>query len=453
MSRMLCTSTLIVVALCAAVPASASLGHADDQSDEKPLSLARALELAQAQNPQLLVLRARQARAEGRLLSTRQGILPTISFDATYLRADLGLLDNVPTIEAGVPPGIAWRDVNPVEGNAVGVQVVQPLVNFGAWEARRQAARQEDAARLSVQRAEDEVTVATVAAYYGIRSAQRQVTAERRGLQAARRGLAQARGALEEGLVSPLDVLQARTRVADMRARVAVAKSRVTRAESGLRLVLGLDEAPAWVLTDDVPRPPVALPAPATVAPVEQRSDVRAAEEIVRAAEAGVRRARADYLPEVSLVGRYQRTDLGRPLDLDETDWVIGVRLGWSVFAGFGQAGRLDEAQAVKQQASAEWRALRQQGQAEIRDNYAEWHAQRIGWQSASRGVADAEAALALVEGRYAEGLDDMTTLLQAQAEALGAWTREIVARYNAVLAAQRYRLATDAVEAGRWRP
>jgi len=452
---MLYMPMLIAVALCAsgqALATSAGDG-AEDQEQETPLSLARAVELAQAQNPQLRALRARQAGAEGRRLSTRQGILPSISFDATYLRAELGLLDTVPTLEPGVPPGIGWLDANPVEGNAVGVQLIQPLVNFGAWEARRQAGRQEDAARLTVQRAVDEVTVATMAAYYGIRSAQRQVTAERRGLRAARRGLAQARGALEEGLVSPLDVLQARTRVADMRARVAVAKSRVTRAESGLQLVLGLDEAPTWVLTDDIPPPPAALPAPATAAPVDQRSDVRAAEEIVRAAEAGVRRARAAYLPEVSLVGRYQRTDLGRPLDLDETDWVIGVRLGWSVFAGFGQAGRLDEAQAVKQQASAEWRALRQQGQAEIRDNYAEWHAQRIGWQSASRGVADAEAALALVEGRYAEGLDDMTTLLQAQAEALGAWTREIVARYNAVLAAQRYRLATDAVEAGRWHP
>ncbi|NGX16593.1 TolC family protein [Wenzhouxiangella sp. XN24] len=448
-------SMLTAFALCAAGQALATgaMGGAEGRGHETPLSLARALEMAQAQNPQLLVLRARQAGAEGRLLSTRQGILPSISFDATYLRGEFGLLENVPTIEPGVPPGIGWRDVNPVEGNAVGVQVVQPLVNFGAWEARRQAGRQEDAARLSVQRAEDEVTVATVAAYYGIRSAQRQVTAERRGLRAARRGLARAKGALEEGLVSPLDVLQARTRVADMRARVAVAESRVTLAESRLRLVLGLEETPSWVLTDEVPRPPATLPAPATVSPVEQRSDVRAAEEIVRAAEAGVRRARAAYLPEISLVGRYQRTDLGRPLDLDETDWVVGIRLGWSVFSGFGQAGRLDEAQAVERQANAEWRALRQQGQAQIRDNYAEWHAQRIGWQSASRGVADAEAALALVESRYAEGLDDMTTLLQAQAEALGAWTREIVARYNAVLAAQRYRLATDAVEAGRWRP
>lgn len=447
-------SMLMVLALCGAGQASAAtrMDEVDHRNDEC-LSLARALELAQAQNPQLQALRARQAGAEGRLLSTRQGVLPSISFDATYLRAGLGLLDNVPTIESRVPPGIGWRDANPVEGNAVGVQVVQPLVNFGAWEARRQAGRQEDAARLSVQRAEDEVTVATVTAYYGIRSAQRQVTAERRGLRAARRGLAQARGALEEGLVSPLDVLQARTRVADMRARVAVAKSRVTLAESGLRLVLGLDEEAGWVLTDEVPQPPVALPAPATVSPIEQRSDIRAAEEIVRAAEAGVRRARATYLPEISLVGRYQRTDLGRPLSLDETDWVVGIRLGWSVFSGFGQAGRLDEAQAAERQANAEWRALRQQGQAEIRDTYAEWQAQRIGWQSASRGVADAEAALALVESRYAEGLDDMTTLLQAQAEALGAWTREIAARYNAVLAAQRYRLATDAVEAGRWRP
>ncbi|HKL53231.1 MAG TPA: TolC family protein, partial [Wenzhouxiangellaceae bacterium] len=79
---------------------------------------------------------------------------------------------------------------------------------------------------------------------------------------------------------------------------------------------------------------------------------------------------------------------------------------------------------------------------AEAQAVHAQWQAEFEGWESASRAVAGAENALALTEARYAEGLDDITALLRAQAEELAARTREINARFNAVVAASQYRLA-----------
>lgn len=410
------------------------------KAPSRALSLEEALALAQEQNPALLIRRARAARAEGEKLRSRQGVLPTVSLDATYLKADAGLLDEFPMLSPGSPPGLGFVSVNPVEGNLLGVQLVQPLVNFEAWAAGRQAGRLERAAHLGVRRARDEVAVATIASYFGASAAEQRVAAETRGLAAARRALRQAEAALEEGLVPPLDRLQARTRVAEMEARVAAARSGVVRAHSTLRQVLGLDGGGLISLADPMPEPAPSLSR--EEGGVLERSDLRAQEKELEAAQAGVERARAGYLPAVNLVLRYQRLELNQPVGFNETDWVLGVNLGWTIFAGFGRAGALDVAQASEREARIELDALRREARAEARDTHAEWQAQRLGWERARSSVQDADEALRLTESRYAEGLDDMSALLRAQAEALAASSREINARYNALVAAQRYRLA-----------
>jgi len=417
----------------------------------EPLSLQRALELARTENPELLITRARKARAEAARLRTRQGFLPTLSLDATYLNADIGLLDQAFTQDAVFLPLQGVDELNPVEGNLLGMQLVQPLVNFGAWHARAQAGHEEDAARFGLRRAEHEVTVATIEAYFGASTAERQVSAEARGLAAASRALRQAGASFEQGLVPRLDVLNARTRVGEMEARLALAERRVVAAHSVLRQVLGLEGDGLLELTDPVPEPPRMLQQQEFMP--SAREDLLALEESVKAAEAGVDRARAAYMPDINLFARYQRIEMNQPFSFNETDWIVGVNLGWTLFAGFGQKGALGEARAVEQEARAELRALRQRARSEVRDAYAWWRAELQAWHSASASVAAAEEALALTEQRYAEGLDDMAELLRAQAEELRALTREISARYNALVAAQRYRLAVGASDSAGWWP
>lgn len=419
-----------------------------EMAQTRAMSLQQALELARAENPELLIGRARKTRAEATRLRTRQGFLPTISLDASYLHADFGLLENVPGIAPGIPPVLTWRDLNPVEGNIVGVQLVQPLVNLGAWHARAQAGLQENAAALGLRRIESEVVVATLEAYFGAATAQRQVTAEKAGRATAARALRQAEAAFDEGLVAPLDVLKARTRVAEMEARVALAESRVIAAQSLLRQVLGIDDEAPLLLTDTVPEPPQLVPREETV---HARHDVQALEEGVKAAEAGVLRARAAYLPDINIIARYQRAEFNQPLSFHETDWLIAINLGWKLFAGFGQAGELGQARAEEQEARVELGRLQRRARAEVRNSHAAWRAELFGWQRASSSIEDAEEALAFSEGRYEEGLSDMTELLRAQAEVLAARTREINARYNALVAAQRYRLAVDDEDVERW--
>lgn len=414
------------------------------------LSLEDALDRARAENPELLINRARIARAEAVQRQTLQGVLPTVSVDASYLRLDTSLLDDIPVLEPGLPPLLARRDLGPVEARVASIQMVQPLVNVGAWNARRQAGRQADAARLVLRRAQDEVTLAVIETYFGARTAERQVEAEQRGLATAERALRQAEAGFEEGLVPPVDVLRARSRVLEMEARVASAESQIVAAHALLRQVLGIEGDGRLPLADPVPAPPRSLPpAPSEAEVLARRSDIRALQETASAARYGIQRSRAAYVPDVNLLLRYQRVETDQPLDLAESGWLVGVNLRWTLFAGLGQAGAIDEARAAEEEARTELYAQRLLASGEILEARAQWEAELLGWDRASSGVEDAEAALALTEARYAEGLDDMTSLLQAQAEELGAVTREINARYNALVSAQRYRLAIETDDPG----
>ena len=212
-----------------------------------------------------------------------------------------------------------------------------------------------------------------------------------------------------------------------------------------LRQVLGIDEDLELILTDRVPRPkPPPTEAPQRDEVLAGRLDVRALEQGVEAAGYGVMRARAAWLPNLNLFARYDRVDVNDPLSFNETGWLVAVNLRWTPFLGFSQVGALGEAQAAEAETRARLRALRQQAWAEARAEHANWQAEVKGWHAASQGVLDAEEALALTEARYAEGLDNITALLRAQAEELAARTREISARFNAVVAAERFRLAVS---------
>ncbi len=444
-----CWKLAIVVAML--VPFPPLHLTAADRAPVRALSLEESLQLARAENPSLMVQRARTARAEALQRQTLQGFWPTLTVDATRLRWETSLLEDVPFLEPGLPPVLTRRDLGPVEAQIAGVQLVQPLFNVGAWEARSQADRQVDAARLGLGRAADEVALAVVEAYFAAGTAERRVAAERRGLATAERALRQAQGAFAEGLVAPVDVLRARTRVLEMEARVATAESQVVGTQALLRQILALDDPAPLILTDPVPDPP---PPGAVVedeaAWLTERRDVRALQEVLEATRYGVRRARSAYVPDINLLLRYQHVDADRPLSFTESGWLAAVTLQWTPFAGFSQAGAVDEARANEAEARAELDALRRQARTEAQTALADWRAEVFAWEQAVSGVVEAAAALELTEGRYAEGLDDITALLQAQTEELAALTRELNARFGAVVAAQRYRLAVEAGDPGQ---
>ena len=408
------------------------------------LDIDKALALARQESAQLAVLDARRAKAEGARESSLQAFLPSVSAGAAWWRTDASVLDEVPVPELGVPPSIVLRDLGPVEAYTSNVQVEQPLVNIDAWHARAQAGHLVESATLALRRGERELDVAVIEAYYGVRTLQAREAAVDAALAAARRALRVAEAAHEEGLVSGLDVSRARAGVASRQSQSARVRGATAEAEAGLRELLGLDAATRLVLTDDVPPPPpVGSGIDWSSGVLEERYDVRAGSEALAAAESGVDKAQAAYLPRLNLLGRYQWADSDGPF-LDNLDgWLVAVSVRWTPFTGMAQAGALDQARAERLEARARLTALRRQAAREVQALHARWDSAFAAWREGEAAVAAAETAQEDAERRYVEGVGTLTDLLQAQASLLQARVERTDDSYRALVAARRHALAT----------
>ncbi|MBA2880671.1 outer membrane protein [Desulfosalsimonas propionicica] len=411
------------------------------------ISLEDAYRLALKKNPGIAEQRARQDIATSLRQQAMQGYLPTLSFDASYLRFDSSLISDVPVPvwqDTGFPPALEFqtRDFGPIDGYITGFSAVQPILNLEAWLAGRQAAHQTTAAGLALSRGERELALHLIEAYYGVIVAEKRLDVEKTALEAARKTLQLASSSFEEGLVAPVDVYSARAQTFEFKARVSDSRGQAAVALAQLHRVMGLEEDANIVLTDKIPDPPAALPK--SLYPgkaVDRRMDIQAQQKMIAAAEAGVNRAGAAFTPEINLFGRYQWMDhdhlMGRECDM----WGVAVNLKWTIFAGMSRSGKVAEARARKRREDAKLRELRQQARAEAQSSRAEWEAAMAGWDYSRQAVENAAAALDQTRARYREGIDGITELLRAQAEDLKARLMNLNARYEAVLAVSRYRL------------
>lgn len=411
------------------------------------ISLEAAYQIAVEQNPAIETRRAKKEMALGVKQQTLQGFLPTVTFDATYLRFDSSVLQDIPTPVAVLPPSpfpitIERRDSGPIDAYSTGFQVVQPLVRAEAWKARQQADRNARGAKLAVSRGERELALNLVTAYYGAKVAKQRLEAEQAGLSAADETLRLVESAFDEGMVAPVDVYAARAQRYEFKSRVSEAEGELSGAMAQLVRIMGMDEDVPLVLVDDIPEPPSHLPGlPDTGRHIDQRRDLLAQKETLAAAGAGVDRANAAYLPTVNLLGRYQWTDTDDFLEAEHDLWAVAVHLQWTIFAGMSRSGMVSEARAKEREQKARLREMRQKARAEAVSSRARWQAAMASWEHSRMAAENAAMVLEQTRGRYREGIDGITELLRAQAEDIKARTLKLNARYEAVLAAHQYRL------------
>ena len=417
-----------------------------DDSYPLPLNLTDAFRLALEKNPTLEAGRARQDAAKAIAMQTLKGYLPTVSFDTNYVRFDGSLISDVyvPILDSpSLIPPIVRQDLGPVDAYLSGFQVIQPLINIEAWNARQQANRAITAAGFAVSQGERELALMLIEAYYGVMVAEELLKVEKSAYLAAEKTVRLAESMFDEGLVAPVDVYGARAQMFEFKSRVSSAEGQIAVAMAQLQRIIGLEGDIRITLTDAIPDPPEVMPEKGvTCENIDRRMDIRAQKEILASAEAGVDRANAGYLPRLNVVGRYQWIDQHTFLGSENDLWMVGVNLHWTIFAGMHRSGVIAQAEAKKRRQQAALAELRHAARAEAKSSEAQWHTAMHRWGYSKMSAENAAAALTQTMGRYSEGIDGITELLRARAEDLKAKTLQADARYQAVLAAHRYRLS-----------
>ncbi|MFM8410960.1 MAG: TolC family protein, partial [Alphaproteobacteria bacterium] len=177
---------------------------------------------------------------------------------------------------------------------------------------------------------------------------------------------------------------------------------------------------------------------------VEQRPDLAARQAEVRAANAEVERARAEYMPTIGFAGNYGFDSwdysLGSTNDIrtNQPTWSTAFRVDWDVFRGFGRANAVREAKAASAQAQAALERERIDATAEVWTAYYDFQAARRKLEYAETLLASAKEAYEGTAKSYENGLADIVALLTAERDLATARATRVRARAELLTSAAR---------------
>lgn len=394
----------------------------------RPLAFALALALLPAAAPAADLLQVYQlaregdpqlSAAEGGARATREGavqaraaMLPQLDGSASLQRSRT----EGPATQTQFDPatGQPVRFTGDTESDTrtrnVGVnlqQMVYDRARFTQLESQRALAR---AADFQVEAAGDNLITRTSAAYFNVLVALETLEAAKAAEEALRKQFEFASKRLEVGLAPITDVHEARAQYDSARANTIVARNAVEDAYQALAEITGQPVASLKALPENFqPALPETRDVEGWVATaIENNPALRAQQERLQSAEAGVGTARAGYWPTLYLNGSFgdRRTTgdstfsspllpaaVTNPIENESRGPSVGITLSVPIFNGGATASRVRQAIAQRDVAADE---LEQQRRALVRNT-------RNAYQTLVAGISEVEARrLALVSARSA---------------------------------------------------
>ena len=400
--------------------AAASLAAGGAQAMTLPEAIAR----AESYNPTLAQARAEADGAEARLDQARAARLPSLTLSGQSGQG---------TSDLGGFFGFGEQDVTP---RAAVAELRQPLFAGGAINAGVDRARGGlQAARAGASGARARLTADVAEVYVGARSAREMLAVNLAQLATLEEVFRQTELRFNGGEVARTDLEQARARLAEARAGRAAAEGGLALARARFRSVVGVEP-------DDLADPVVTSLPPNlddAMAEAERASPaIAAAQAGLRAADAGVRFARAERAPSFALTARASSMRDQFLPGYRAEDLSVGVQGQWTLFAGGAINGRIDEALARRRAAEAQLEAARASVREAVIAGWSQAETSRLMRQAASDQVQAAEAALESVRHEVRVGQKPTLALLDAEREALSARSALISAAGAEVVAGYR---------------
>jgi outer membrane protein len=375
----------------------------------EPWTLERAVQTALTNNPDARLAQHRIAAARAGQLQADSALWPLVQLNTSY-----GITDN-PTRVFGAALNQRSFDFGLIEDvpdvdtfNAHGL-VVMPLYRGG----QVRAARRESAARVQAARSADLAVRQALAfevarTFFTLQKTRAFIQATESAVEAFEANLVVAGKRQAAGTALKNEVLDVEVRLAEARENLVRSRNADALARQALGTLLAVEEP----VTDlELATPDIAAPPPST--PVA-RSELQAAEQQRRAAEAALERAKGGRMPAVNAYGRYDY-DHGWRFNSGGGSYTAGVELQWNLWDGQLTRGRVQEAQAAIDTALEQERKLRLAIDLEIAQArlYVQEAEQRL--EVTSRVIAQAEESADLTRARFEQGLALSTQMIDAE--------------------------------------
>jgi outer membrane protein len=312
------------------------------------------------------------------------------------------------------------------------LQLTYRLLDFGRRGADDEMFRQQlAAANFAFNRALQTVVFETQRAFYGLAAAKAGVIAAGQNLELATTDHRAVRRRVDLGLATQPALLLARARVAQSKFDLANARLFVREAQANLAQAIGVAaNSPFDVESLQSQRVPASfrdeidqLIAEA----VRRRPDLAAQVASLRARQAGIERARAEFYPSVDVLANYGEQIWNFQLDGPPTQkpaqpqYTGQIALNWDLFTGFRRLNLLRQAEADRAAAAAALELGELSAIAEVWRAYYEFESTQEKYAAAEALLAASEEAYAANLDTYRQGLSTIVELLSADRDLANA--------------------------------
>jgi outer membrane protein TolC len=355
----------------------------------------------------------RQARGQEKI--ARSYLLPNLSaslnetVQQTNLRA-LGVRFNSPI------PGFAVPSiVGPFNYFDLRATLSQTVVDLTARNNYRAAKEISRANELSAADARDLVVLAVGGTYLEVIAAQAKIEAAVAQLDTANALYKQASEQRSAGVVAQTDLNRSQIQMLTQQQRLVSLRNDYAKLKINLARLTGLPPNEQFVISDAIPfspAPPISFE-DALKQAFEQRSDLKAAEAQVEAAEHARSAARSERLPSFSV-----RADYGvigtNPAQSHGTFTVMGsVRV--PIYEGGRIKGQTEVAEAALAQRRAELEDIKGRIESEVRNAYLDLQAAASQVDVARTNITVSTQNLDLARQRFDAGVSDNVEVVQSQ--------------------------------------
>jgi outer membrane protein TolC len=355
----------------------------------------------------------RQARGQAKV--ARSSLLPNLNgnLSETVQQTDLkafGLRLSSPI------PGFSLPTiVGPFNYFDLRASLSQTLVDLTARNNYRSATEVLRANELSVQDARDLVVLAVGGAYLQVIAAKARVDAARAQLETANTLYRQTSERRAVGLSAQIDVNRSQVQAQTQQQRLVSLQNDLAKQKINLARLTGLPPNDQYDTSDNVPfsaAPPINFE-DALKQAFKQRSDLKAAEAQVRAAERARAAARAERLPSLSVSADYGVIGTN-PAQSHGTFAVVGT-LHFPIWQGGRIEGYIVQADAALAQRRAELDDLKARVESDVRSASLDLEAAASQVDLAQKNLQVSKENLDLTRQRFEAGVSDNLEVVQSQ--------------------------------------
>jgi outer membrane protein len=312
------------------------------------------------------------------------------------------------------------------------IKVSYDLLDFGRTRAAQRGAREQlIGANFAFNRAIQDVVFNVEKAYYVLSAARASVSAAEANLKLAHTSLGSIQERHEMGLATGPQTLMGKQVEAQAVYDLENAKSMVHDAESGLAQAIGLgSDVPIKVRATEQENIPPTLNDDVEKLiddAVSKRPDIAAQIAAVRAGNAAIEGAEAEYYPEVEIGGNYGQiiwsyTVNGGPTqNLNQPFYGAMLTLRWDLFTGFDRYYGVQKAMAQRDASSSQLKALKVDVIATVWKDYYHFLSAKKKYNASQALVAASQEAYNANLESHRHGLATITDLIGSERDLMAA--------------------------------